>query len=74
MEADGEEIYLVYTDSPGPGDARAKGKRKAFIKVSSRKAFLSPHAHSLTARINAPKSPKARSSYMLSIIQPGSFV
>lgn len=67
-------IYLPHIDSPGLSDARAKGKRKAFIKVSNGKTFLSPPVHSLSARINAPKSPKARSSYMLAVIQPASFV
>ncbi len=74
MEADRKKLYLACTESPGPGE----GRRKAFIKVSTRKAppptTTTTTTHSLSARINAPKSPKARSSYILSIIQPASFV
>ena len=71
-----KELYLASVESPRLAEARTEGKRKALIKVSTRKAFLSPPmcSHSLSARINAPKSPKARSSYILSIIQPASFV
>lgn len=36
-----EKLYLACIESPRLGEVRAKGKRKAFIKVSTRKAFLS---------------------------------
>lgn len=36
-----EKLYLACIESPGLGEVMAKGKRKAFIKVSTSKAFLS---------------------------------
>lgn len=49
-------------------------REKHLYRLAPGKPFTFSPSHSLSARINAPKSPKARSSYMLSIIQPASFV